>query len=425
MKKLLFLFILNLTGSLLFSNPLFDDYFESGSLRIDYYHGGTNETEFFFIDELIKEPNWGGSKVNLIDVFDYGLYKYELYDKESDKLIYSKGYSTLFGEWQYTEEAKKYPKTFSESLLIPYPKKVSIIKIFKREKNMAWREAFVYEINPSNYFIVKEQRIKSEVYKVKYSGEPENHVDIVIIPDGYTKEEMDKFVSDSKRFAESILNTDPFSKNKEKINIYAVKTPSPESGTDFPGLNVWKNTLVNASFYTFDSERYLMTTDNKSIRNVAANAPYDQIFILVNTSHYGGGGIYNFYSTAAADNEHTPFLITHEFGHAFAGLADEYYTSDVSVENFYDLNAEPWEPNITTMIHFDNKWKSMMAKDTPIPTPATDEYKNAVGVFEGGGYVAKGVYRPAYDCTMQSVRYNFFCPVCQNAIQKMIDFYSK
>ena len=200
---------------------------------------------------------------------------------------------------------------------------------------------------------------------------------------------------------------------------------SKQSGTDLPGKDIWKNTLFDSHFYTFGTERYLNTVNNKQVRDVAANAPYDQIYILVNSSKYGGAGIYNYYSICTADDKNSNFVFTHEFGHAFAGLGDEYYTSDVSVEDFYDLKSEPWEPNLTTLVGFDKKWKALVEEGTPIPTPATKEFKNKTGVFEGGGYVEKGVYRPALDCSMKSVKYDYFCEVCTRAIIQMVEFYAK
>jgi hypothetical protein len=204
-----------------------------------------------------------------------------------------------------------------------------------------------------------------------------------------------------------------------------VLAPSAESGTDIPGENIWKNTILNSSFYTFDSERYLMTNDNKSVRNLAANAPYDQIYILVNSSKYGGGAIYNFYSTSVNSNKSSAKIFVHEFGHGFAALADEYDDGSTSFNDMYPLSLEPWEPNITTLVKFETKWKGMLPANTPIPTPLAGASPLQLGVYEGAGYVAKGVYRPTPDCLMRTFKGDKFCPVCSAAIQRMIDFYTK
>ena len=204
-----------------------------------------------------------------------------------------------------------------------------------------------------------------------------------------------------------------------------VIAPSENSGTDIPADNIWKSTAVGTSFYTFDTDRYLMTIDNKKLRDIASYAPYDQIYILVNTDEYGGGSIYNHYSVCVSDNLFSEYVFLHEFGHGFASLGDEYYTSDVAYAEFYSKDVEPLDPNLTTLVNFDSKWKDMVKEDTPVPTPGIPEYADKVGAFEGAGYVAKGVYRPFEDCTMRSITVDNFCPVCKRVIQNMINFYSE
>ncbi len=422
MKLIFFLLVFI---SISFSQISFDDYFEDKTLRLDYFHSGDKENNYYSIDELIEEPYWGGSKVNLIDKFNYGRYKFEVYDAASNILIYSRGYSTIFNEWQTTEEAKHTTKTFSETVLFPFPKKPVIVKFFASNRKNEWIKKFEYEVNPENYFIKAERVDEYKNFEVLKSGDPSVKVDIVIIPEGYTLEEMEDFKKDCNRFTEYIFNASPFRENKDKFNIWGIEAPSMESGTDIPKENVWKKTLVNSSFYTFDLERYVMSYDNKSIRNVAANAPYDQIYVLVNSDKYGGGSIYNHYSMSTSKNQYTEFTITHEFGHGFSSLADEYYTSDVAYQDFYPLNVEPTDPNLTTLVNFDSKWKDLVEAGTPIPTPDTEEFKSKVGAFEGGGYMEKGIYRPAEDCTMKSIKVDNFCPVCKRALQQMIDFYSE
>ena len=417
---LLLLFI-----STLFPQVNFDDYFENKTLRLDYFHNGDSLNDSYSFDELIEEPYWGGSKVNLIDKFNYGKYKFEVYDEESGVLIYSRGYATLFGEWQTTEEAKHTNKTFSETVVFPFPKNKVIVKFYSRTKKNESIIKFEYTIDPENYFIKKERTAEYPSFEVFNSGDPSIKVDIVIILEGYTKEELDLFRKDCERFTGYLFNCSLFKENKDKFNIRAIEAPSQESGTDIPKENIWKKTLVNSTFYTFDLERYLMTSDNKTLRNVASNAPYDQIYILANSDKYGGGSIYNHYSLCVNNNDYSEFVFTHEFGHGFASLADEYYTSDVAYQNFYSLDVEPTDPNLTTLVDFDSKWKDLVEEGTPIPTPDKKEFESKVGAFEGGGYVEKGVYRPMNDCSMKSIVVDKFCPVCKRAIQQMIDFYSE
>ena len=421
--KLFFFFLIFISIS--YSQINFNDYFEDKTLRLDYFHTGDKENDYYSFDELIEEPYWGGSKVNLIDKFNYGRYKFEVYDVASNKLIYSRGYSTIFNEWQTTEEAKHTTRTFSETIVFPFPKNPVMVKFYASNKKNEWIKKFEYEVNPENYFIKTERVDEYKNFEVLDSGDPSVKVDIVIIPEGYTVEQMNLFKEDCKHFADYLFNASPFRENKEKFNIWGIEAPSIESGTDIPKEDIWKKTLVNSSFYTFDLERYVMTYDNKTLRNVASNAPYDQIYVLVNSDKYGGGSIYNHYSMSVTGNKYFEFIVTHEFGHGFASLADEYYTSDVAYQDFYPLDVEPTDPNLTTLVDFEIKWKDMVADGTPIPTPDTDEYKNKVGAFEGGGYREKGIYRPAHDCTMKSLKVDNFCPVCKLTIQQIIDFYSE
>lgn len=421
--KLVFFFLLSITVT--YSQVNFDDYFENKTLRLDYFHTGDKGDDYYSFDELIEEPFWGSSKVNLIDKFNYGRYKFEVYDVASNKLIYSKGYSTIFNEWQTTEEAKHTTKTFSETIVFPFPKKPVLVIFYASNRKNEWIKKFEYSINPENYFIKPERVTEFENFEVLNSGDPSVKVDIVIIPEGYTEDEIDSFKEDCERFAGYLFNSSPFKENKDKFNIWGIEAPSAESGTDIPKEDIWKKTLVNSTFYTFDLERYLMTYDNKTLRNIASNAPYDQIYILVNSDKYGGGSIYNHYSVCVNNNKYSEFVFVHEFGHGFTSLADEYYTSDVAYQDFYPVDVEPTDPNLTTLVDFDSKWKDLVEEGTPIPTPDTDEFKNKVGAFEGGGYMEKGIYRPAHDCTMKSIKVDNFCPVCKRAIQQMIDFYSE
>ena len=403
----------------------FEHYFLDKTLRLDYFHSGDSENDFYSFDELIEEPFWGGSKNNLIDDFDYGNYKFNVRDIKSNLVIYSRTYSTLFKEWQTTEEAKNTSRTFSETVVFPFPQQPVRVEFFGRDENNKFDKKFSYVVDPGDYFIKKERAYEFDSFDVLINGEPSEKVDIVIIPDGYTMEELELFKKDCEKFAGYLFNSSPFKENKDKFNIRGVFAPSKESGTDLPGENIWKNTIMNSRFYTFDLERYLMTSDNKTLRHIASNAPYDQIYILVNHDKYGGGSIYNHYSVCVNNNQYEEFTFVHEFGHGFASLADEYYTSDVAYQDFYSLDIEPVDPNLTTLKDFESKWKDLVDDETPIPTPATEEYKNVVGAFEGGGYVQAGVYRPMQECTMKSIVVDNFCPVCKRALQEMIDFYTE
>ena len=424
MKNLTVLFALLFLAGSAFAQQ-FEPYFKNKALRLGYYHTGTDSTETYSIDELISEPYWGGSKTNLIDPFEYGKYFFKVFLVRNDSLVYSHGYSTLFGEWQTTDEAKKTRRTFPESVIFPFPKKKVRVEFYSRNWEGEWVKKFEYIVDPYDKFIKRDRRLVYPSFDVQVTGAPEDKVDIVILPEGYTEEEMGKFIKDCRDLAGELFSFSPYAENKDKFNIRGILAPSPDKGTDNPGTHTWQRTLLNTSYYIFGTERYLMTADYKSVCDLAANAPYDQIYILVNSKKYGGGSIYNFYNVTVSGSSFTPKIMIHEFGHGFAGLGDEYYTSETGYNDFYNLKAEPWEPNLTTLVHFDRKWKDMMKKRTPVPTPDIKKYFHTVGVFEGAGYVAKGVYRPYHDCLMNSFTGDTFCPVCTRAIRQMIDFYAK
>ena len=422
MRKLVLFFLLFTS---LISYSQFDEFFLDKTLRMDYYHSGNSDEEFFYFDELIEEPYWGGSKVNLIDTFEYGNYYVKIFNSSNDSLLYSRGFSSLFREWQTTNEAKKIQRSLSEAVVFPYPKQIVDVVIYSRNWDGIFEEKFRHEVNPEDYFIKQDRRLIYPTFEVHKSGDPAVKVDIIILPEGYSNEEMGLFIDDCRAFADGLFDYKPYSDNKDKFNIRGVLAPSIESGNDIPADHIWKQTLLNTSFYTFDSERYCMTMDNKSVRDMAANGPYDQIYILVNNEKYGGGSIYNYYNVSVNSNEDASKIFIHELGHGFAGLGDEYYNPSTSYNDFYNLTVEPWEPNLTTLVDFDSKWKDLVKRKIPIPTPDTEKYFNKVGVFEGGGYVAKGVYRPVHDCLMKTFNDDKFCAVCTKAIQDMIDFYTE
>lgn len=409
-------------------NAQFGKYFRNKTCRIDYFHSGDAKEEYYETDMIFMHPKWDGPKDNLIDPFGYGSYKFEIYDSVTGKLIYSKGYSSLFHEYRTTEEAKTQWGRYPESITFPFPKNTVKIEFHSREKDLVWHKKHTLFFNPDDkdsYEKTRKRDLPYDNFKVHRSGNPKKRLDIVFLPEGYTEDQMIKFRNDCGRFAQYLLAASPYDDHLDDINIWGVLAPSEEEGTDLPGDSVWKETVLNSNFYTFGSERYLTTDDYHSVMDAAACAPADAIVILVNHKKYGGGGIFNFYCVATVDDNSSDFLLIHEFGHSFAGLGDEYYTSDVAYQDFYDLDVEPWEPNITTLVDFETKWKDMLPEGLPIPTPANEEYEGKVGVFEGGGYVAKGVYRPYLNCTMKDVIYDNFCPVCKQAIEKMIGFYSR
>lgn len=402
----------------------FNQNFENHSLRLDYIHSGNFKTEFYAFKEFKKEKYWGGSHTQMLETFEYGKYFIKMFDEKSGNLIYSRGYGSLFHEWSTTDEAKLFNKSFEETVTMPFPKNKIKIILYARNKSMKFDEKFSINFDPKKTHYLRKNNDSKPMIDIHVSGPSEKKVDMVILPEGYTKDELGKFINDSHILIKQLFAYEPYSKHEDKFNVRAVWVPSEESGSDSPNDSIEVNTAFNTSFNTLYSDRYCMTLDYHKVRDYAANAPYDQIYILVNTDKYGGGAIYNYYSVSVSGNLKSPKVFIHEFGHAFAGLADEYAYED-SFENIYNKDTEPWEANITTLVDFESKWKNMVAKDTPIPTSIKGKYKNEIGAFEGAGYITKGVYRPRVDCLMRSFKGDKFCEVCTKAIEDMIRFYSE
>ena len=423
MKKLSFLWLVLLPCM---AWAQFDQYFTEASLRLDYCLTGNSTKTTISFKEMIREPYWSGSKSNLIDTLEFGNYIVKVFETGTDKLLFSKGYQNLYGEWQTTPEAQKLSKTFEESVVVPFPKVPIDITISYKTWEGDLVEGFRMTVSPDDYFIRDYDDLNLPVYDAWIGNKDiTKAVDIVILPEGYTQSEMGKFVKDCDFFVKSLFSYAPYDRYRASFNVRGVMVASEESGCTMPGDKVYKNTAMRFSFWTFDSERYCMSTDNRDIRDLAGQVPYDQIYVLVNTEKYGGGGIYNFYCSSASSNSFSSDVIIHEFGHGFAGLADEYYTDETGYDHMYNLDLEPWEPNLTTLKDFSKKWGDMIDKKTPLPTPREKKYESTIGVFEGGGYEAKGMYSPHMDCLMKTFKGHEFCPVCQRAIERMILYYSE
>jgi len=405
----------------------FSTYFEYQTLRIDFVLNGNDTSEEFILKELKKQPIWAGTQqLSKDSSFDMGTYHFMIFDSTTNRLLYKQGFCSLFNEWQTTSEAKTRKQSYYHVNLMPLPKNTVKYRLEKRAyADGEFHLVKEFYINPTNYFIVNEKPLPTK-FTVIQGGYPYHcKIDIAFVAEGYTKDEMKKFRKDVKRVWDYISSIPPFNEYKNEFNIYAVESISVESGTDIPGKQLYKNTVFNSMFYTFDTPRYLTTRDIKSLHDFAAVAPSDHIFVLINSTEYGGGGFYNYYSGSTVDHELSLKVALHEFGHGFAGLADEYYESSVAYDGFYNLKSEPWEPNITTLVAFETKWKNMVPQGINIPTKRNKELEDTIGVYEGGGYSSKGIYSPFQDCRMKSNIANGFCPVCSEAIKIKIEQYTK
>jgi len=451
----------------------FEKLFLDRTLRIDYYHTGTKGTESISLDKLYDEGPWSGSLVNLIDTLNLGEYAVRIYDQPTATLVFSRGYSSVFNEWQSTDESLAgILRTFHETVRIPLPKRKIQMTISRRDKAMNLHEVFSAVIDPTSSTEVNRERRPSpfKVVPLSENGSPHEKVDLLILGDGYRKEDVEKFRADAKHFNDVMFSTSPFKERRKEFNVRTIETISPDSGIDKPDKNIWKRTALGTMYNTFGSARYVLTEENRALRDIAGAAPYDFILILINDNRYGGGGIYNLYATCFANTDaagkewQRDYVYVHEFGHSFGGLGDEYYTSQISYNDFYQKGVEPWEPNLTALTDKGAlKWRSFVDPATPVPTPwekstydslgrergkldrlAADYYEKReplyqaeqkilkttrfagrVGAFEGAGYVSQGIFRPSADCRMFSLSLVDFDPVCSAAINRVIDFYSR
>ncbi len=425
----------------------FDTYFTDRTMRIDYFHMADKETETVSIDKIYQQGIWAGNPDSLIDTFTNGQYYIKVYDKASGTLIYSKGFNSYCGEYRTTSVAAKgIKRTYHETALIPFPKNPIRFTLEFRDRKNRFVPLFSQDIEAKGRHIIKEKLVAGvTVGHVLKSGDPHRKVDLAILAEGYTAAEKGAFQEDAKRVLKELFSIPPYDKYRNSFNIYSLFKASQESGMDEPRNDVFKNTAIGASFNALDLRRYMLTEDNRALRDIAAHVPYDTIIILVNTKRYGGGGIYNFYCIFSIKNSIVNYLLLHEFGHSFAGLADEYYSGSVTYNDFYPRGYEPGEPNITALLDPSNlKWKHLATKGTPIPTPWGKEeydkmkrseridffeknkakYKDIVGAFEGAGYSSTGLYRPSLDCTMFSLHIGF-CKVCEHGITRMIKYYTR
>jgi hypothetical protein len=442
---------------------------QPGTMRLDYFHTGNSTQELFSVDRVVVEPlPWPGDLTKLVDDTNLGAYFFEVHDQADGRLLYSRGFSSIFGEWVTTDEAKTVNQTFSESLRFPAPS-AAVKIVLKKRDNGNFREVWSTNIDPKDKFVDTSRPLPpGPLLTIQKTGDPATRVDLLILGDGYTAAERPKFERDARRVTEILFSTSPFREQRQKFNVWGLCPAAEESGVSRPSGGVHHRSPLGTTYDTFDTERYILTTENRSLRDVASFAPYEFIEILVNGKTYGGGGIFNLYATVAADSEWSSYVFVHEFGHHFAGLADEYYTSQVAYAPA-SRRIEPWEPNVTALLDPTNfKWKDLVTPGTPIPTLwrkqdfetyereiqnqrrkireqnrpesemdalfreerkkedellAADKYAKNVGAFEGANYEAHGYYRPQENCIMFT-RHDSFCAVCRRAIERIIAMYA-
>lgn len=405
----------------------FDEYFENNTLRVNFILGGNATEQDILIENMQSIPEWYGRKNNLSELPVQGNAQFELKDHKTGKVIYRNSLSTLFQEWQTYPEAKTTRRSFENVILMPMPKDTVDLTINIRNNRQEITRSLTETINPKD-ILIKRFSSKATPYEVmQAAADSKKCIHIAYLAEGYTEAEMDKFLADAKVANDALFSHEPFKAYKDRFNVIAVKSPSVDSGTSVPRKGEWKNTALGSNFDTFYSERYLTTLNMNKVHDWLAGTPYEHIIILVNTDVYGGGGILNYYNLSSTGHKYYKPVIVHEFGHSFAGLADEYAYDDEPL-GIYSKDVEPWEPNITTLVNFKGKWENLIKKGTPTPTPLSKDpkvIKNRVGLFLGGGYDLKNVYRGVQDCRMRTNLHPEFCIVCRNALEKLIRFYTE
>lgn len=388
----------------------FDDYFTDSTLRLDYIFAGDRSHQAIYVDQLNKLPRWYGRKIRLAELPYEGNGQITVIDAQSGTTIYRHSFSTLFQEWLATEESKTTPKSFENVFLVPFPKKPVKVRVDLFDYHQQVMTSLVHTVDPSDILIRQINTTSNPYVTLQRAADTTRCIRIAYVAEGYKEDEMESFVGDAKIATEALFEHEPFRSMRDRFHIVAVESPSMVSGVSEPSKGVWKSTALASHYDTFYSERYLTTLRLKRLHDALAGAPYEHIIILVNTTRYGGGGIYNSYNISATKGDRFRPVVVHEFGHSFGGLADEYGYNEG--DPMYFADTEPWEPNITTKHDFGRKWGNLIEE-------------GKAGLFEGGGYLSKGVWRGCFDCRMRTNETKEFCPVCQQALTRLIDFYTK
>jgi hypothetical protein len=449
----------------------FDELFLDRTMRVDYFHTSTPKgEEIVALDRVVSDGPWPGSRTRLVDTSNLGKYYFEVIDRTTNQVIFSRGFASVYGEFETTPEAKERAATFHESLRFPWPKNEVQVVLKKRDARNAFQQVWSTVVDANSRF-VNPSAIKpaGKIWSYLENGHPSTKVDLLVIGEGYTEAEMPKLRKDVERLVGKLFATEPFRSRKSDFNVRVLELPATKSGVHRPRTRDDRRSVTGVEYNIFDSERYVLTLDNKALRDAAASAPYDFLEILVNEKQYGGGGIFNDQATSSVDSAFSEYVFVHEFGHHFAGLGDEYYTSPVAYATGGTEHPEPWEPNITAN-GARPKWMELVSPGTPLPTPwkkaefekqqreyqaeraklraenrpesemdalfrreeaietkmlSSEQYAGKVGAFEGASYEATGLYRPEVDCIMFTRNQVPFCDVCARAINRMIDMHVK
>ena len=438
-----FLLSLALLAATGLSARVFDTCFEDATLRLDYVFCGDNAHQAIYFQRAARTSEWAGRRNNLSEPLLEGNGQIRVLDPETGECLYANSFSTLFQEWQVTEEATRVQRAFENCFQVPFPKRPVDIEIYLLDTHRKVSSRLRHRIDPADILIRKaaDNGLSSAV--VWQGGPVDEVIDIVVVSEGYDASGKAKFYGDAERVARALFGHEPFKSLRNRFSVRAVFAPSADSGVSVPRKGDWRRTVADSHFDTFYTQRYLTTSSMQKVYDLIGTVPFEHIVVLVNTPIYGGGGIYNSVTIMNSDDPAFIPVMVHEFGHAFGGLADEYAYGDQE-EPQYPADTEPWEPNVTTLVDFASKWQDMLPKGTAVPTPLDEldkqdvrriwhtfskEQKDLlnlkVGVYEGAGYQLQGVYRPVQECRMRINECEEFCPVCTRALVGMIDYYAR
>jgi len=413
MRKVILFILFALTGTTIEAQN-FNDFFTDNTLRIDYTFAGNKQEQHIAVDQLNAIPKWYGKRQHLSELPVEGNGQITVRTHSTGKVIYRNSFSTLFQEWLSYDESKSISRSFENVFLVPMPKDTVEVTLELRDNRRQVMASLTHQVVPTDILIrhIGEKDVTPYI-TLQQAADTNRCIHLAFIAEGYTKDEMATFIKDADTAVEAMFEHEPFKSMRDRFNIIAVEAPSAESGTSEPAKGIWKNTALHSHFDTFYSDRYLTTLHLKDLHNWLAGTPYEHIIVLVNSSKYGGGGILNSYNLTSTHHLYYKPVVVHEFGHSFCGLADEYAYEQEDIP-MYPHDIEPWEPNITTKVDFAKKWQDML-----------HQKDKTIGLYEGAGYSLKGVYRAYPDCRMRTNQNPEFCKVCQRALIRLINFYTK
>ena len=380
------------------------------TLRVNYTFSGNSKEARIYLDDLNVIDGWHGRRVNLKELYLAGNGQITMTDAATGDTLYRTAFSSLFQEWQNTEQATQLDRSFENVFLLPMPTGKAEVEVKLTDNYNKVVASMRHTVDPNDILIRKIGQNPPKWRYLHQGGTTDKCIDVVIVPEGYSADEMELFFKDAQIAVKSLFEHNPFKTMQDRFNILAVELVSRNNQVSVPLEGLWTETALSSQFSTFYTDRYLTTLRLRQLHDKLAGVPYEHIIILANTDVYGGGGIFNSYTLTTAHHAQFEPVVVHEFGHSFGGLADEYYYDD-QYEQFYNSETEPWEPNITTQVEFDSKWKDMMP--------------DKAGLYEGGGYMSKGVWRGSPDCRMKTNKYKDFCPVCQRSLERIIRFYTE